>query len=294
MEALIVALLAASGVYLVYSAVMFDRRSLFHPDVVVRARHYHNRFDAYLYRNGIPVGLRRQAGAFMMLLFMLGGMLGWALFGGILAPLGVAVFAASFPFATYRSRRAHRRAIAAESWPRMIEELRIQCSSVGRPIPQALWDIGRRGPSEYREAFHEAERDWHISMDFARAIDLLKRDLNDPTADVTCETLLIAHEVGGNDVDRKLAALIEDRYLELNGRKDARAKQSGVKFARRFVLIVPIGMAVAGMSIGNGRDAYTSAQGQMGILAALVLLGICWLWSGRLIAIPGEKRVLGD
>ena len=33
---------------------------------------------------------------------------------------------------------------------------------------------------------------------------------------------------------------------DVQGRKDARAKQAGVRFARRFVLIVPLGMALAG------------------------------------------------
>ena len=62
---------------------------------------------------------------------------------------------------------------------------------------------------------------------------------------------------------------IEDRVLDTQGRKDARAKQAGVRFARRFVLLVPLGMALAGMSVGNGRDAYRTASGQL-----LVLVGI--------------------
>jgi hypothetical protein len=34
-----------------------------------------------------------------------------------------------------------------------------------------------------------------------------------------------------------------------------------VRFARRFVLIVPVGMAVAGLSIGTGRTAYETPLG---------------------------------
>ena len=75
----------------------------------------------------------------------------------------------------------------------------------------------------------------------------------------SCETLLVAHEVGGTDLDRRLQALIDDRVQDTQGRKDARAKQAGARFARRFVLIVPAGMALAGMSVGNGRAAYQTA-----------------------------------
>src|SRR5205085_2522237 len=83
-----------------------------------------------------------------------------------------------------------------------------------------------------------------------RTCAVLKSRLADPTADATCETLLVAHEIGGTDLDRRLASLVEDRIQDLHGRKDARAKQAGVRFARRFVLAVPVGMALAGLSIG--------------------------------------------
>src|SRR5690606_8070553 len=114
-------------------------------------------------------------------------------------------------------------------------------------------DAARRAPEELRPAFAAAEREWLLSTDFARTGAVLKTRLADPTADAACETLLVAHEVGGSDLDQRLAALIEDRVQDAQGRKDARAKQAGARFARRFVLVVPAGMALAGMSIGTGR-----------------------------------------
>ena len=113
----------------------------------------------------------------------------------------------------------------------------------------------------------------------------------DPTADAACETLLVAHEVGGTDLDRRLDALIEDRVIDVQGRKDAAAKQAGVRFARRFVLLVPAGMAFVGMSIGDGRAAYATPWGQT--MVAIGILGIvaCWLWAGRLLRLPQEERV---
>src|SRR6185436_1637157 len=105
-------------------------------------------------------------------------------------------------------------------------------------------------------------------------VTLLKNALADPTADATCETLLVAYEVGGSDLDRRLAALAEDRTLDLQGRKDARAKQAGVRFARRFVLVVPLGMTLAGLSIGTGRQAYQTPLGQL-----LVVVGLAFVAS---------------
>ena len=198
---------------------------------------------------------------------------------------------ASRASARRRSRRERRRADAREAWPRMIEEIRLLTGSLGRSIPQALLEVGRRGPAELRPAFAAAEREWLISTDFARATDVLKARLADPTADAACETLLVAHEVGGSDVDRRLAALVEDRIQDLQGRKDAQAKQAGVRFARRFVLIVPVGMALAGLSIGTGRAAYQTFLGQVLVAIGLAVVVACWLWAGRLMLLPEEERV---
>jgi tight adherence protein B len=205
--------------------------------------------------------------------------------------LAAGAFAATFPLASYRARRRARRAAAMDAWPRLLEELRILTSSLGRSIPQALFETGRRAPEELRPAFASAQREWLLSTDFARTLHVLKSQLADPTADAVCETLLVAHEVGGIDLDRRLEALIDDRVQDTQGRKDARAKQAGARFARRFVLVVPAGMAVAGMSVGTGRAAYQTASGQLLAVLAIALVVGCWLWAGRIMTLPEEQRV---
>ena len=77
----------------------------------------------------------------------------------------------------------------------------------------------------------------------------------------------------------------------MQGRKEARSRQAGARFARVFVLVVPLGMALAGMSIGNGRDAYRSAVGQIVVLLALALVIVCWVWAKRVMRLPEPQRV---
>ena len=145
-----------------------------------------------------------------------------------------------------------------------------------------------------RPAFAAAHREWLVSTDFARTVAVLKQRLADPTADATCETLLVAHELGGSDLDRRLEALVEDRIQDVQGRKDARAKQAGVRFARKFVLIVPLGMALAGMSVGSGRAAYATPTGQLAVVAGIAMVVVCWVWAGSIMRIPEEERVFGE
>jgi tight adherence protein B len=247
--------------------------------------------QSWLTQAGLVDVRASEVAAVSALLFLSGAAICFALFGGLLPSVVAGLFAATFPLASLRTRRARRRAEAREAWPRIIEEIRLLTGSLGRSVPQALFDVGRRAPEEMRPAFRAAQREWMISTDFARTVTALKRTLADPTADATCETLLVAHEVGGTDLDRRLAALVDDRVADLQGRKTALAKQAGVKFARRFVLLVPLGMAIAGLSIGNGRSAYGTTGGQIGVAAGLGMIVICWVWAGRLMRLPEEERV---
>jgi tight adherence protein B len=178
-----------------------------------------------------------------------------------------------------------------EAWPRLIEEMRILTSSAGRSIPQALFEVGRRAPVELQPAFEAAHREWLLTTDFARTTSTLKRELADPAADATCETLLVAQAIGGTDIASRLEALAEDRRQDVQGRKDARARQAGVRFARRFVLLVPLGMAMAGTSVGTGRAAYRTPLGQLMVTAALLMVAGCWWWAGRLLRLPEPERV---
>ena len=214
--------------------------------------------------------------------------------GAVVPAFAMGVLGALMPVGLIRRRRRRQLEEAREAWPAMIEEIRLLCASVGRSIPQALFEVGRRAPEELRPAFDAAHREWLLSRDLTTTTELLRDLLGDPTADATCETLLIAHQLGGSDLDRRLAALAEDRRQDLLDRKDARSRQAGVRFARRFVLLVPLGMALVGMSIGDGREAYQSALGQLLALGALGVLSACWVWSGRILRLPNEARVFGS
>jgi tight adherence protein B len=221
------------------------------------------------------------------------GAVAYAAFGGVLPAVAATVFGATFPIASSRRRRAARLEAAQEAWPRLLEELRVRTGALGRSIPQALFEVGRHAPAALRPAFDAAHREWMISTDFERTVAVLKEGLADPTGDAVGETLLVAHEIGGSDLDRRLAALVADRTEEVQGRKDAAAKQAGVRFARRFVLLVPAGMAAAGMSVGNGRAAYTTDVGQVAVVAGITLVALCWLWAGRMLHLPVQERVFG-
>lgn len=295
MIAVLIAAIGALGVHLLATGAAGGQRSLrrSHDRVTDTGRNggLRRRTDHWLSQAGLSELRWRDVGAVCIAMFAIAALLSFAVFGGVASSVFAGVAFATVPPLVYRQRRAARLAAAQEAWPRMIEEIRVLTGHAGTSIPQALFQVGRRAPLELRDAFDSAHREWLLTTDFARALTVLQAKLADPTADAACETLLTAHEIGGVELDRRLVDLADDRLADVQGRKDARAKQAGARFARGFVLIVPLGMALVGLTIGEGRTAYQSAGGQAAVLLGFLVMTICWWWAGRIMTIPSEQRV---
>lgn len=294
MTALVLAVIAGYGTHLLYTARLMGWSGVAPAPTATKEHRRRRTGSEWMIQAGLgSVGTSEFLLAISSI-FLLGALLALALFGSVLPMLAGGLFAASFPIAAYRKRRRNRLAIAQDAWPRMIEELRLLTSSVGRSLPQALFEVGAAGPEIMRPAFESAQREWMLTTDFEKTLRVLREQLADPTCDATCETLLIAHELGGTGIDRRLADLAQDRRDDVAYRKDVRARQSGVRFARRFVLLVPLGMAAAGLAVGNGRSAYTTPLGQLAVLSALAMMAVCWRWAGRMLRLPTENRVFAS
>ncbi|MEP6660977.1 MAG: hypothetical protein ABJD24_13765 [Acidimicrobiales bacterium] len=292
MIALLVAAIAGYGTLLVVTGVFFGWHGLRPgPPPATTVRPATRRMQSWLAEAGLAGVRVRDVVAISAVAFLTVATLTYALFGAAVPALTAGAFAAGVPIASSRRRRAARIAAAQEAWPRMIEEIRVLTGSLGRGIPQALFEVGARGPVQLRPAFEAAQREWLLSTDFGRTVTVLKSQLVDPTADAALETLVVAQQLGGASLDRRLEALAEDRRVDVQGRKNARAKQAGVRFARRFVVIVPVGMALVGLQIGDGRAAYATPAGQVATMASIASIIVCWIWSARLLRLPAERRV---
>ncbi|MGE0880742.1 MAG: type II secretion system F family protein [Acidimicrobiia bacterium] len=296
MIAVAISLVAGLGVFYLYTALALKWHGVrIAPKAVAanKPRRQRRTLAAWMNQAGLVTVAPTEFVAVVLALAFVGGAFGFAVFGTPLPAIGCGLFAATFPVQSYRRRRLNNLATAQDNWPRLIEEIRLLTTSLGRSIPQALFEVGRRVPDDLRVAFVAAEREWLISTDFERTVAVLKDRLADPTADATLETLLVAHEIGGTALEGRLLALAEDRQQDVQGRKDARSRQAGARFARRFVLVVPSGMALVGLRLGEGRNAYQTPIGQALVVFGLVCIAACWAWAGHFMKLPSQQRVFG-
>ena len=150
-------------------------------------------------------------------LALVAGLLVLAISGVAVVGLLAAIVAGYLPLAILR-RRARSRSVALRSaWPDAVDMLG-SAVRAGMSLPEAVIDMGVRGPEALRPAFTAFAADYRASGSFALALEQLKDSLRDPVADRVIVSLGIAREVGGSDLGRVLATLSD--FL----RQDARAR----------------------------------------------------------------------
>src|SRR5690606_19383663 len=118
--ALLLPLAAALGVYYAFTAVAFGWSGLGLAPSLGRRRARRPVVQEWLVQAGLGDVRLRDFAAVMALLLVLATAITFAIFGAILPSLVVGACAASAPLASYRVRRANRRARAQDAWPGMI------------------------------------------------------------------------------------------------------------------------------------------------------------------------------
>jgi tight adherence protein B len=155
-----------------------------------------------------------------------------------MATLLAAGLAATSPIVLLRRRARQRAAQRRASWPDAVDTL-ISGVRAGLSLPEAVADLGRRGPIALRGQFTEFEAEYRANGSFTRALTAVQEQLADPVADRVVAALGIAWEVGGTDLGgvlRTLSALLRE---DARTRGDIEARQSWTVNAARVSVAAP-------------------------------------------------------
>ena len=136
-----------------------------------------------------------------------------------------ALFAAWLPISILRWRAKKRSALLRQLWPDVVDHLR-SAIRAGLPLPEALIQLGEKGPDELRHVFREFGADYRAGGQFDASLNKLKHRLADPVADRIVEALRLTREVGGSDLGKLLGTLAEFLRESARTRSELEARQS--------------------------------------------------------------------
>jgi tight adherence protein B len=205
--------------------------------------------------------------------------------------LAFAGLAGWLPLGALRARRRRRLRELREVWPDAIDNLASGVRA-GLSLPEAVAGLAERGPEALRAPFARFADDYHANGRFGLALDRLKQELADPTADRVVEALRLAREVGGSELGRTLRTLSGFLRDEQRVRKELEARQTWVVVAARMAFATPWAVLLLLATKPEAVAAYRGTGGAvvLAIGAAMAVAGYRMMLAiGRL---PAEERVL--
>ncbi len=216
----------------------------------------------------------------------------------VLATVGVAPIAVCFgvmagylPIGVVRRRARRRRARLRDVWPDAVDNITSGVRA-GMALPEALSQLGVRGPVDLRQPFTEFADDYRLTGRFNESLDRLKDRLSDPVGDRLVESLRIAREVGGSDLGRLLRTLSGFLREDARTRAELETRQSWTVNAARLAAAAP--WLVLAMLSTNPESvaAYSTPLGAGVLASGAALTGFAYWSMVRIGRLPEDERVL--
>lgn len=248
-------------------------------------------FEDLLLRAGVERvsanGLLASCGAVGVVVLLIG----FVLTGSAPIALCFALFGGFLPFSVVRWRAARRTASLRELWPDVVDHLR-SAIRAGLSLPEALIQLGEKGPVELRCAFRAFGVDYRAGGRFDDALNQLKERLADPVADRIVEALRMTREVGGSDLGKLLGTLSEFLRDAARTRSELEARQSWTINAARLAVAAPWIVLLLLATRPEAVRAYNSPGGAVVLLGGLLISVVCYRVMLRIGALPEDARVL--
>ncbi|BDF99501.1 type II secretion system protein F [Actinomyces oris K20] len=201
-----------------------------------------------------------------------------------------AIFTA-IPFLIISSRARNRRTRLREVWPEAVDTL-VSGVRAGMSLPEALTNLGERGPEAVRPQFRAFATDYAASARFDSSLDRLKTRFADPVADRIVEALRLAHEVGGTDLGTLLRSLSQMLREDMRTRGELEARQSWTVNGAKVAVAAPWLVLALLATRPQAAAAYATTAGAVVLLVGAVVSVIAYRLMLRLGRLPEEERTL--
>lgn len=202
-----------------------------------------------------------------------------------------AMMAGYAPLALVRARARRRRTALRALWPDVVDHLASGIRA-GLSLPEALAQIGERGPEELRAPFTAFAEDYRVTGRFSECLDALKTRLADPVADRIVESLRLTREVGGTDLGRQLRTLSGFLRADERTRGELEARQSWTVAGARVAVAAPWVVLAMLATRPETTAAYNTPAGLVVLAGGALSSAVAYHLMVRLGRLPEDARVL--
>lgn len=202
-----------------------------------------------------------------------------------------AVLAASLPVTIVSGRARRRTRELADLWPEAVDNL-ASAVRAGLSLPEALGNLGTRGPEPLRPAFRAFATDYQLSGRFHESLDRLKERLSDPVGDRVVEGLRVAREVGGGELGRLLRNLSGYLRDDARTRSEMEARQAWAVNGARLAVAAPWVVLLFMSFQTEAVRRYDSVGGVVVLVTGAASCLVAYRLMMRIGRLPTERRIL--
>lgn len=195
------------------------------------------------------------------------------------------------PVALVRMRQRRRRTELRELWPEVVDNL-ASAVRAGLSLPEALAQVGVRGPEQLRPAFRRFGEDHRATGRFFDCLDRLKVALSDPVADRIVESLRMAREVGGSDLGTLLRTLSAFLREDARTRAELETRQGWTVNAARLAVAAPWLVLLLLATNPDAVAEYNTTAGMVVLAVGGAVCLVAYRVMLRIGRLPDEPRVL--
>jgi tight adherence protein B len=211
--------------------------------------------------------------------------------GTVTVALAFGVMAGYLPVAMLVGRGRRRQRELAEVWPEAVDNLS-SAVRAGMSLPEALTQLGHRGPEPLREPFLAFGADYQVTGRFGESLDRLKQRLADPVGDRVVEGLRIAREVGGGELGSLLRNLSGFLREDARTRSELESRQAWTVNGARLAVAAPWLVLLMLCFQREVIARYASPAGVVVLTGGAALCLVAYRLMVRIGRLPAERRVL--
>lgn len=206
-----------------------------------------------------------------------------------IAALLAGLLASAIPTLYVRRRAIVRLHARQAAWPDAVDSL-VSAVRAGLSLPEAVIDLGGRGPAALRPHIATFTSEYRASGSFEKSLHRLRSELSDPIGDRVIAALTIAWRVGGSELGSMLRSLSAMVREDLRTRGDIEARQSWTINAARVAVAAPWLTLALLSTRPEALAAYRTLAGTVVIALAALISVVAYRLMLRIAQLPIDER----
>lgn len=199
----------------------------------------------------------------------------------------VGIFASATLYLRSQQIRRLRRSELASAWAGYLDQTRAKMLTTSRSLSYVMFEQDSAASPFLAELMQHGRREFENSGDLEKALHAVwYAGEDEEVTNYVCSALCDSLGSTSSQIENHLSLISTTVRSRNELKQETKSRLAGVRTARAFIVIIPIGMALAGFSFAGSISPFLTPVSIVQMLTALAILTLCWFWSNKLMTFP--------